>query len=282
MDKLKIECSCKDSLPLKELVDFQGELKKRTDSDIKRIISSIEEHGFTFPFFVWKNDDKNYVLDGHGRLSALKKMKRQGCEILNLPVIYVNCKDESDAKDLLLKINSEYGKMTKESILKFVNGDFKLDTSDFALSIGKIDFFARTEITEPTEYNPSANPFEDSFDEPFNSSFADAENERFNSEPEFVPESEIIDYPQTTIPNSVIEETLPNGVEDDRYSEPSQPQYLEKHTVAPPERYFLTFNEIQFETTEQEYLMFREFLSEYYNEKNTTIGVMYELFKKFA
>lgn len=69
---VEIKCTSSDTLPLNQLTEFQGGLKERTDEDIKEIIASIDDYGFVAPFFVWKNNDINYVLDGHGRLAGLK------------------------------------------------------------------------------------------------------------------------------------------------------------------------------------------------------------------
>lgn len=136
---IKITCETKDSLLLKDLTEFQGELKARDEKDVDKIVKSIKKYGFSFPFFVWKHNKINHVLDGHGRLKALHKLDDLGFEIPELPVVYVQCKDEESAKDLLLRLNSSYGKMTKESVLEFI-GDFELDLSNFELPCGAIDF----------------------------------------------------------------------------------------------------------------------------------------------
>ena len=153
---LKVTCECKDFLRLDELTEFQGGLKQRDDSDIEKIIRSIEKYGFSFPFFVWRHDGINHCLDGHGRMLALYKLNEQGCEIPELPVVYVDCKDEQSAKDLLLRLNSQYGKMTKESVLEFI-GDFEIDTSDLELPNNVIEFVN----DEPTEMQH--NKLSDSF-----------------------------------------------------------------------------------------------------------------------
>lgn len=133
MSVILVKCQTSESLELGELSDFQGTLKERTESDIENIGNSIKKHGFTFPFFIWKKDGKNYVLDGHGRLAALKNLETCGYKIPPLPVVYVNCRDEKAAKRLVLQLNSQYGKMTKESILKFIDGDISIDLDSFEL-----------------------------------------------------------------------------------------------------------------------------------------------------
>lgn len=136
---LKISCECNDTLKLEEMTEFQGNLKARSDDDVDKIIKSIKKYGFSFPFFVWKHDGINHCLDGHGRLLALHKLDELGYLIPPLPVVYIDCKDEQSARDLLLRLNSHYGTMTKESVLEFI-GDYEIEVSMLELPSGTIDF----------------------------------------------------------------------------------------------------------------------------------------------
>ena len=129
---IKIKCDAKDTLNIDQLTEFQGGLKVRDNSDFEKIEKSIKKHGFSFPFFVWKQGKKNYVLDGHGRLGALSRMVAAGETIPPLPVVYVKCKDEAEAKEILLKLNSTYGHMTAESVKEFI-GDLEIELDDIAL-----------------------------------------------------------------------------------------------------------------------------------------------------
>ncbi len=134
-----INCTTEDHLELDQLTEFQGGLKNRTDGDYAKIIVSIQKYGFSFPFFVWQHDGINHVLDGHGRLGALQKLKAQGEVIPPLPVVYVNCGNEENAKNLLLRLNSQYGTMTAESVMDFMQG-LEFDPAELALPEGIIDF----------------------------------------------------------------------------------------------------------------------------------------------
>lgn len=168
MKQLKITCTYNETLKLDELSDFQGHLKIRNDEDYKKIIKSIEKYGFSFPFFVWKNNDKNLVLDGHGRLRALQIMRENGTEIDDIPVVYVSVKNEKEAKDLLLRLNSQYGRMTKQSVAEFIGKDFDLNLDDFQLPAFNLDFstpaepiddyynqqIARRDYVSPTTHAP--------------------------------------------------------------------------------------------------------------------------------
>jgi len=114
-------------------------LKERTDEDYEKIKNSIVKFGFSFPFFCWQNNGVNNILDGHGRLETLKRMKEEGYEIPELPVTYVKADSEKDAKDLLLRLNSNYGRMNRESVLDFI-GDYDFDMSNYELPSEVITF----------------------------------------------------------------------------------------------------------------------------------------------
>ena len=135
---MRITCDTKDTLPLSELTEFQGGLKKRTDDDLAKIERSIEQYGFATPFFVWKHNGKNKVLDGHGRLQTLKAMQARGEVVPDLPVVYIDLPNEEAAKNLLLRICSTYGEMTAESVLSFI-GDYEVKIDDIRLPSGLLD-----------------------------------------------------------------------------------------------------------------------------------------------
>lgn len=139
---IEIKCSTKDALHLSEITEFQGNLKERDSTDYEKIERSIRKHGFSFPFFIWKHDGVNHCLDGHGRLGTLQRMVAGGEQIPPLPVVYVNCKNEADAKEMLLKLNSTYGHMTADSVREFLRGGVELDIDfeDLALPEGILDF----------------------------------------------------------------------------------------------------------------------------------------------
>lgn len=147
---IKVNCDVKETLNISELTEFQGDLKHRDDNDVSKIIKSIKKHGFAFPFFVWKHDDINHVFDGHGRLMALKLLQEKGEEIPPLPVVYVNAKDEAEAKEMLLKLNSNYGHMTKDSVLEFLDG-LEIELEDLELPDTTLNFEIESEPEETEE-----------------------------------------------------------------------------------------------------------------------------------
>lgn len=119
---IKIQCKGADLLPLDAIEDFQGNLKKRSKKEIDQIITSIQKYGFSFPFFVWNGDGHNRCLDGHGRIQALCELRKQGYSLPLFPVAYIDAVDESEAKQKLLRLNSQYGQMSMDSVLEFASG----------------------------------------------------------------------------------------------------------------------------------------------------------------
>lgn len=140
MDKT-LEVTCQgttQTIAYDQLTDFQGGLKKRTDEEVRKIVQSLTDYGFSFPFFVWHHEDVNYCLDGHGRMAALAMMSAEGWNIPDLPYVLINCHDEKDAKQKLLRLNSQYGHMTRESVLEFADG-IEVKWSDIQLpKVGEI------------------------------------------------------------------------------------------------------------------------------------------------
>ena len=144
---ISIKCDCKDFLKLEDMTVMQGNLKERNDTDYEKIKKSILTYSFSFPFFVWKSGKTNYLIDGTGRHSCLLRMQEEGYIIPELPVVYISCKDKKDAKQKLLRLNSQYGKMSKQSVLEFAE-DIDLNFDEIALPDTVIAF---TDAKEPQE-----------------------------------------------------------------------------------------------------------------------------------
>jgi len=139
-DRIRIECSGADSLPLDAIEEFQGNLKKRGKKEIDQIITSIQRFGFSFPFFVWRGEGHNYCLDGHGRIQALAELRRKGHDLPLFPVSYIEAKDTAEAKQKLLRLNSQYGSMSVASVLEFTEG-LEMDWEELALPNGSLTMY---------------------------------------------------------------------------------------------------------------------------------------------
>lgn len=133
---IEIKCDTKDSLRIDELSDLQGNLKKLSKQNAEKLKKQIIEHGFCVPFFVWHDNEKNYILDGHQREKVLREMQENGEEIPEkFPVVFIEAKNRKDAKKKLLAINSQYGTMSDDGLKIFLEDiEFNFDElKDFEL-----------------------------------------------------------------------------------------------------------------------------------------------------
>jgi DNA modification methylase len=145
---ISIKCDCKDFLKLEDLTVMQGGLKERNETDYEKIKKSILTYSFSFPFFIWKSGKTNYLIDGTGRFNCLLKMQNEeGYLIPELPVVYIQCKNKADAKQKLLRLNSQYGRLSKESVLEFAS-DIDLNFDEIALPDTTICFEDEQETQE--------------------------------------------------------------------------------------------------------------------------------------
>ena len=118
---IDVRCPVEDGVLISELEPFQGKLKKRTESDIDSLAASIRNDGLLMPFAVWRYENKNLLLDGHGRRLALMKMSESDPDIAGqvFPVIYIDAESEEEARKALLQITSSYGKVSKWGVKEF-------------------------------------------------------------------------------------------------------------------------------------------------------------------
>jgi len=137
--EISITCEVDERVNYREIVPFQGGLKRRSSRDIKKLAASILKYGISFPFYVWKSNGIIYCIDGHGRLAAFAFLEKEGYSIPLVPVIEVLADDEIEAKKKLLYENCKYGEMTYDSVLEFI-GDSGIDVTNFSLPTGKMAY----------------------------------------------------------------------------------------------------------------------------------------------
>lgn len=150
---IEIKCTGAAVARLEDLVPLQGDLKKLDAEHYRKLKRSLLEHGFSFPFFVWRRTvyrdketgrqgDKEKggqsqlcVLDGTQRDRVLRRLKAQGYEIPPLPIAFIEAKDETEARKKILLLSSQYGEMTEDSLMEYlkeseIDLDDLLDTVD--------------------------------------------------------------------------------------------------------------------------------------------------------
>jgi hypothetical protein len=150
---IRITCKVSDFLPVESIEEFQGNFKKRAKKEIDQIIISILKFGFSFPFFIWQYEGHNRCLDGHGRILAVQKMKKAyytldeagrlivkkgtAPPIPYLPVVFIEAANESEAKQKMLRLNSQYGIIDIEGFREFIDG-LEIEWGDLALPTGEL------------------------------------------------------------------------------------------------------------------------------------------------
>jgi DNA modification methylase len=66
---------------VKDIIPYENNAKKHPEYQIEQIIRSIEEFGFNDPIAI---DENNVVIEGHGRLMAVKKLKYKEIQCIRL------------------------------------------------------------------------------------------------------------------------------------------------------------------------------------------------------
>lgn len=141
-----VRCRGADRVSIDALVPFQGDLKTLPDAAYEKLKTSIEKYGVTFPLFVWKNKKRLYTLDGHQRDVVLRRMRDDGYKIPAVPVDYIQARDRKEAKEKILLLSSQYGKITSEAFLGYI-AESGIDLADLCpvLEIPSLDIAALME-----------------------------------------------------------------------------------------------------------------------------------------
>jgi len=141
---IEVKCETGNKARLSDMIPFQGDLKKRSEAQVLELATSLMTDGLITPFVLWRRAPDDYaILDGHGRYMALVKLALENMAILNqdFPVVIVEAKDENEARQQLLQINSQYGQITKTGLANFVSSipDYKAPVLDKTFKVPKVD-----------------------------------------------------------------------------------------------------------------------------------------------
>jgi hypothetical protein len=140
MKQVSIQCQAAVNLKLADLTPLQGDLKELSDASSEKLKRSILKHGITFPFFIWKTEGVNYILDGTQRDRVLRQMTDEGYEVPPLPCATIQAKNRKEAAEKILLISSQYGKMTDQSLYQFLTeNDLHLSDLNDELDLPSID-----------------------------------------------------------------------------------------------------------------------------------------------
>ena len=139
---IRVTCEVADFLPVDQIMEFQGELKKRDRYDIENIKRSLKKYGINYPFYIWEHEGVMYCLNGHGRKIALVELRDKGWTVPDIPIVYILAKDMAEAKEKVLLELCRFGKMTEESVKDFI-GDMPVELDEIQIpSTENIEFAA--------------------------------------------------------------------------------------------------------------------------------------------
>lgn len=166
---IRIACTGAGTIPLDELINFQGNLKLLSDDSYKKLRLSVLELGFSFPVQAWKNKHRVYIIDAHQRIATLKRMRdEEQYFIPDLPVSWIEASTKEEAAKKVLAATSQYGEVTPDGLNEFIT-NFKIDMDQLAASFEfpeidldsfrkayfgtpeKVEFEAKTGSTELNE-----------------------------------------------------------------------------------------------------------------------------------
>lgn len=120
-------------IKIDDLICYENNAKIHTDEQINQIVKSIQEFGFNDPIAI---DENNMIIEGHGRLYALKKLEHKEVECIRLSHFTEQQKKAYILTHNKLTMNTGYdlNLLEKEmlSISDYNMSDFGFETIDFS------------------------------------------------------------------------------------------------------------------------------------------------------
>jgi len=129
------------SVKWREMMWFQGDLKRIERGDLAKLKAQLLAEGCASPFAVWDAGDGRYmILDGHQRRTALLELVEDGHAVPDeLPGYWLDCKDEAEARKVMLILSSRYGRLVADE-LEAVLKDMEASESYLAnLQVADVD-----------------------------------------------------------------------------------------------------------------------------------------------
>lgn len=121
------------TIDYRKLHPFQQNLKDLSKENYAKLLASIKKHGFFVPVYVWFDGaGEAWINDGHQRDRVLIGEKivfeNTGYEV---PFVEITAGSIQEAKEKLLVVSSQYGKITQEGLDEFAF-DLDLPSMDLA------------------------------------------------------------------------------------------------------------------------------------------------------
>lgn len=113
-----------EKIKISAIVVNQNNVKEHTEEQIQQIINSIKEFGFNDPIAI---DENNVIIEGHGRLEALKLLECKEVEVIKLKHLSKEQKIAYTIAHNKLTMNTGFDKeLLKAELEKIENINFEL------------------------------------------------------------------------------------------------------------------------------------------------------------
>jgi len=122
-----------EKMKVKDLIPYENNAKLHPKEQIEQIVKSIKEFGFNDPIAI---DENNVIIEGHGRLLAIKQMKYKECEVIKLTHLTAQQKKAYILAHNKLTLNSDFDLEMLEIELCDID---EIDMSDFGFDLDFMD-----------------------------------------------------------------------------------------------------------------------------------------------
>lgn len=122
-------------IKINNLKPYKNNAKKHPKEQIEQIKKSIQEFGMNDPIAVWGKD--NLIVEGHGRLEALKELGYKEVECIRLDHLTDEERKAYTLAHNKLTMNSDFDFEVLDNEL---NDIFNIDMSDFGFIQDNIDW----------------------------------------------------------------------------------------------------------------------------------------------
>jgi len=117
---IRIACQGAASMDIAQMSYFQGDLKSLSEANFKKLREEIVQTGFAFPINIWSDGEKNYIVGGHQRWRVLSRLREEGWQIPEIPIVKVEASSIQEARRRVLQDVSQYGKIETQGLYEFM------------------------------------------------------------------------------------------------------------------------------------------------------------------